>query len=56
MKVIDKDRIVIFNQKKYIFNERNILVTADHPFIVKLHFAFQTEYKLYFVMDFVIGG
>ena len=28
----------------------------DHPFIVKLHYAFQTPDKLYFVMDFLNGG
>ena len=28
----------------------------DSPFIVKLHYAFQTPAKLYFVMDFLNGG
>lgn len=28
----------------------------NHPFIVRLHFAFQTPKKLYFVMDFLNGG
>ena len=28
----------------------------DSPFIVKLHYAFQTPDKLYFVMDFLNGG
>lgn len=28
----------------------------NHPFIVKLHYAFQTPTKLYFVMDFLNGG
>jgi len=36
--------------------ERIILEHLDHPFIVKLHFAFQTPEKLYFVMDFLNGG
>lgn len=26
------------------------------PFIVKLHYAFQTDAKLYFVMDYLNGG
>ena len=26
------------------------------PFIVDLHYAFQTDHKLYFVMDFLNGG
>lgn len=36
--------------------EREILERINHPFIVKLHFAFQTPRKLYFVMDFLNGG
>lgn len=28
----------------------------SNPFIVKLHYAFQTGEKLYFVMDFLNGG
>src|SRR3989338_429050 len=27
-----------------------------HPFIVSLHFAFQTEKKLFFVLDYLPGG
>ena len=30
--------------------ERNILAKVDHPFIVKLHYAFQTEGKLYMIL------
>lgn len=36
--------------------ERDILEKIDSPFIVKLHYAFQTDTKLYFVMDFLNGG
>lgn len=36
--------------------EREILEKINNPFIVKLHFAFQTPSKLYFVMDFLNGG
>lgn len=28
----------------------------DHPFIMKLQFAFQDKHHLYLVMDFVNGG
>ncbi|KAL3277610.1 hypothetical protein HHI36_012952 [Cryptolaemus montrouzieri] len=36
--------------------ERNILVDVEHPFIVKLHYAFQTTGKLYLILDFLRGG
>eukprot|EP00347_Sterkiella_histriomuscorum_P007156 403350050 len=36
--------------------ERQIMEKINHPFIVKLHYAFQTPKKLYFVMDFLNGG
>ena len=29
---------------------------AAHPFVVKLHYSFQNETTLYFVMDFCAGG
>ena len=33
-----------------------ILERINHPFIVKLHYAFQTPERLYFVIDFLNGG
>lgn len=36
--------------------ERNILAEVQHPFIVKLFYAFQTEGKLYLVLEFLCGG
>lgn len=36
--------------------ERNILVDVEHPFIVRLHYAFQTEGNLYLILDFLRGG
>jgi serine/threonine protein kinase len=36
--------------------ERDILEKIKNPYIVGLHFAFQTETKLYFVIDFLNGG
>jgi len=36
--------------------ERDILVDVRHPFIVHLEYAFQTEGKLYLVLEFLRGG
>lgn len=38
-------------------SERNVLVTSvSHPFLISLHFSFQTPDKLYFVLDYAGGG
>jgi serine/threonine protein kinase len=39
-----------------IIAEREILEKIKNPFIVDLHYAFQTDDKLYFIMDFLNGG
>lgn len=37
--------------------ERNVLLKSlKHPFLVRLHYSFQTPEKLYFVLDYVNGG
>ena len=54
--LIKTQGILIYNVYKFCVAERDILEKIDSPFIVKLHYAFQTEAKLYFVMDFLNGG
>jgi serum/glucocorticoid-regulated kinase 2 len=39
-----------------MLSERYILEAVDHPFIVKLHYAFQTSTKLYLIVDLLPGG
>ncbi|VDM32545.1 unnamed protein product [Hydatigera taeniaeformis] len=36
--------------------ERDILAKMKHPFIVSLNYAFQTEGKIYLILEFVKGG
>lgn len=36
--------------------EKNILAITNHPFIVKLHYSFQTKDKLFLILDFCPGG
>lgn len=56
------EEVLIFNhdfltQQKHIMAERNVLLkNVKHPFLVGLHYSFQTTDKLYFVLDFVNGG
>jgi len=56
MKMLVKSEIEKRNQKIHTLAERQILENAKCPFIIQLHFAFQTEKKLYLVMDFMRGG
>lgn len=56
MKCLKKEMIEQRNQRVHTKTEREILGGVDSPFIVQLHFAFQTPDKLYMVMDFVNGG
>jgi serine/threonine protein kinase len=56
MKILKKDAIARRNQKIHTKAERTILENMTCPFIVQLHYAFQTPDKLYLVMDFMVGG
>ena len=56
MKILLKEQIRKKKQKYHTKCERMILEEMNCPFIVKLHYAFQTEHRLYFVMDFCKGG
>uniref|UniRef100_A0AAR5PXL6 Ribosomal protein S6 kinase n=2 Tax=Dendroctonus ponderosae TaxID=77166 RepID=A0AAR5PXL6_DENPD len=55
MKVLKKATLKIKDRFR-TQTERNILVDVQHPFIVKLHYTFQTEGKLYLILDFLKGG
>lgn len=35
---------------------RVLLKTLNHPFLVKLHFSFQTKDRLFLVLDYACGG
>lgn len=56
MKVLKKSNIVKRKQVEHTKTERRVLGSINHPFIVRLYYAFQTEDKLYFVLDYAAGG
>ena len=56
MKILRKEAIIERNQVEHTKAERQILEEIDHPFLMKMHYAFQTPPKLYFVMDMITGG
>uniref|UniRef100_A0AAZ3QYB9 Serum/glucocorticoid regulated kinase 2 n=1 Tax=Oncorhynchus tshawytscha TaxID=74940 RepID=A0AAZ3QYB9_ONCTS len=57
VKVLQKKVILKKKEQKNIMAERNVLLKSlKHPFLVGLHYSFQTPEKLYFVLDYVNGG
>ena len=56
IKVIRKDRLSQEIRQTLDVPERNILMLAHHHFITRLFYSFQTETKLYFVLEYVSGG
>jgi len=56
MKILRKKQILAKNQIEHTKAERKILQALQHPFLMTLRFAFQTDAKLYFVLDYFRGG
>eukprot|EP00753_Platysulcus_tardus_P015383 PLAT4992.1.p1 GENE.PLAT4992.1~~PLAT4992.1.p1 ORF type:complete len:428 (-),score=187.14 PLAT4992.1:316-1569(-) len=58
MKVIKKQKVFQEEAVEMVLREKDILqsVLGAHPFIVTLHFAFQTPYRIFLGMNFVGGG
>lgn len=56
IKIISKEFVTKEQKVTQIITERNIMEKNKHPFIVNLHWAFQTGKELFLVMDFCPGG
>lgn len=56
MKVLRKAELVKRSQVNHTMTERRIMSSVDHPFIVPLRFAFQTQTKLVMISDYMCGG
>ena len=56
MKSIRKDIMIENDQIESAKMEKQILFNNQHPFLVRMSYVFQTEQKVYFIMDFIRGG
>jgi len=56
MKVLKKSVLARNKHLKYAITECNVLKRANHPFIIRLHYSFQTPDYLYMILDYCPNG
>ena len=56
MKIMKKDVILESGQVTNTLLEKNILQNLNYQFLVGMDFCFQTQERIYFVMNFIRGG
>ncbi len=59
IKVLKKEFIIENDEVESVRSEKRVLLIANkerHPFLINLHACFQTETRVYFVMEYVSGG
>merc|ERR1740122_892788 len=56
MKILRKAEMVEKEQVAHVRAERDILVEADHQWVVKMFYSFQDVGNLYLIMEFLPGG
>ena len=59
IKVLKKEFIVENDEVESTRSEKRVFLIANkdrHPFLLNLHSCFQTETRIYFVMEYISGG
>ncbi|KAL2157071.1 hypothetical protein VTH06DRAFT_7052 [Thermothelomyces fergusii] len=59
IKVLKKEFIIENDEVESIKSEKRVFLIANrerHPFLTNLHACFQTETRVYFVMEYISGG
>lgn len=56
MKCIQKELVLEEGMFVSTKLEKELLIRADSPFMVNLHYSFQSDTKILFIMNFVRGG
>ena len=56
IKCLQKDNLIDKNMIDKVKLEKLIMLEVQHPFIVKMHYIYQKNYRIYFVMDYIGGG
>ncbi|KAL7713505.1 Protein kinase C [Entamoeba marina] len=56
MKTIEKKQVIEYEEIEHTMSERRILSKLHHPFLVNLHYSFQTPSHLFYIIDYCPGG
>ncbi|XP_067932920.1 serine/threonine-protein kinase 38-like [Watersipora subatra] len=56
MKILHKKDMLEKDQLAHVRAERDILVEADHQWVVKMYYSFQDTSNLYLIMEYLSGG
>lgn len=56
MKALKKRDLIIKKQLRYAVTEANVLKKCGHPFILTLHYSFQTPQFVYMILDYCSKG
>ena len=56
LKEMSKIKLIKKKSVHCIMNERNLLATLKHPFIVNMHYAFEDRERLFIITDLLNGG
>lgn len=56
MKILRKADMIDKEQVAHVRAERDVLVEADHEWVVKMYYSFQDAVNLYLIMEFLPGG
>ena len=56
LKILLKAQVVAYKQQANVMSEKNVMLQAQHPFILKLVATMKDEHKLYMVLELCLGG
>ena len=56
LKCMRKQQVVATKQQSHVLNEKRILASMDHPFVLRLMATYQDEGELYMLLELGLGA